>query len=62
MVKVMECKTCGHKGDKQNPLCKQGPYILPYCHECMNKACKKAAEDPAVKKIRDASASPAKKK
>jgi len=56
MVKVIECKTCGHKGDKQNPLCKQGPYILPYCHECMNKACKKAAEDPAVKKIRDASA------
>ena len=51
MVKVMECKTCGHKGDKQNPLCKQGPYILPYCHDCMNKACKKAADDPMIKAI-----------
>ena len=56
MVKVIECKTCGHKGDKQNPLCKQGPYILPWCHECMNKACKKAAEDPKIKAINNPSA------
>jgi hypothetical protein len=53
MAKVKVCKTCGTEGDKQNPLCKQGLYIVPYCHDCMNKACKKAGKDPAVIKLRE---------
>ena len=51
MVKILECKICGHTGNKQNPLCIQGLYRLPYCCNCMNEACRKAANDPIIKAI-----------
>jgi len=53
MIKVIECKTCGHLGDKQNPLCIQGLYRIPYCCNCMNEACKKAAENLVIKEYRE---------
>ena len=54
MAKVKVCKTCGTEGDPQNKLCIQGTYTISYCWKCMNEACKKAAEDPTVKKLREA--------
>lgn len=42
MIKV--CKTCGHEGDKENPLAIQGDQIVPYCHTCLKQAEKDAAE------------------
>jgi hypothetical protein len=51
MVKVIECKICGHKGGKQNPLGIQGLYRVPYCCNCLNEASKKAGNDPSVKRI-----------
>ena len=53
-MKQIQCKTCGHTGSKENPLCRQGEYTVPYCGVCMLEACKKAGDDPAVRKIREA--------
>ena len=50
----IKCKTCGRTGIKENPLCRQGVYTIPYCCDCMLKACKKAGDDPAIRKIREA--------
>ena len=40
----LSCKTCGHEGDKENPLAIQGDRIIPYCHSCMKSAENAAAE------------------
>ena len=50
---MIRCKTCGHTGSKENPLCRQGVYTIPYCRDCMNKACKKAGNDSVVRKIKE---------
>jgi len=49
MPVVTQCKICGHPGDKQNPLCHQGLYKLPYCCDCMLKASMKATRDPMIR-------------